>query len=387
MIHVSRGNIPSVSANSIQSVKMAQAFNGIVDIFSLIISGELGLRQQDADATLESWYGITRPFHIVRIPVRLRRISPLPRGYNSTLFRYLASLYAALKRPDLVYSRSVEAISMAARLGVCAVLETHSKDLPVKRLRRLLEGGRLTAIVTISAYLKEIYCGKHGLPSGKVLVAPDGVDLSSFSQCPGKRELRHRFAVDRDAKIATYAGHLYENRGIEEIFRCAELMPDVLFLIVGGFPEHVTERRSEVDQRQLRNVIVKGFVPNRDIPGILQMSDVLLMPYSRQVDTVKWMSPLKMFEYMAARRPIVASSLPSIRDVLRNGINAVLVEPDSAEDLKRGIECALKDDDYCANISRKANADVQKYSWDARAAKILQFCASRPEIVPQQRPY
>jgi len=84
------------------------------------------------------------------------------------------------------------------------------------------------------------------------------------------------------------------------------------------------------------------------------------------------MSPLKMFEYMAAQRPIIASDLPSIREIL-NENNAVLIKPDSPDDLARGIEQLLKKPDFSAKIAKRAYQDVQRYTWQKRTEKILDF--------------
>jgi glycosyltransferase involved in cell wall biosynthesis len=75
---------------------------------------------------------------------------------------------------------------------------------------------------------------------------------------------------------------------------------------------------------------------------------------------------------MAARRPIVASDLPSVREIL-NERNAVLVKPGEPEALAEGIERALKDEELANRIAGKAYEDVQEHSWERRAARILNF--------------
>ncbi len=84
---------------------------------------------------------------------------------------------------------------------------------------------------------------------------------------------------------------------------------------------------------------------------------------------------MKMFEYMVARRPIVASDLPSLREVL-NEENAFLVKPDDAEALAKGIKEILEDSQLAENLANKAFQDVQKYSWAKRVENILAFAKS-----------
>ena len=79
---------------------------------------------------------------------------------------------------------------------------------------------------------------------------------------------------------------------------------------------------------------------------------------------------MKMFEYMTSHEPIVASDLPSFREVL-NEKNAILVESDSPEAMARGLKKVFSDTEFSAKISEQAYQDVQKYAWDNRAKNIL----------------
>ena len=88
------------------------------------------------------------------------------------------------------------------------------------------------------------------------------------------------------------------------------------FLIVGGEPQDVENLRQRVRVIGLKNVILTGFVPNARLPLYQAACDVLLMPYQRQVaassggDIARYLSPMKLFEYMACERPIISSDLP-----------------------------------------------------------------------------
>jgi glycosyltransferase involved in cell wall biosynthesis len=356
-----------------QVVKMAQALSKCTDNFSLVTSGDVGSLLGFNKPDLNRWYGITHPFNMVQLPLRLRSEYPLPRGYQPFAFARASALYLALRRPDLVYSRTLEIVESAIRIGLNAIYETHSADLEGERIRGLLATGRLRAIVTIADYLKDLYGKECGIPEEKILVCSDGVDLEPYGKSPSKREQRANLGLPQDRYIAVYAGHLYDDRGIEEILECARSFAEVFFLVVGGYPEDVQRRESEVRQLGLKNVQLTGFVSNALIPQYLEAADCLLMLYSRNVATAKWMSPLKLFEYMGAERPIIASDLPSIRTVLQHGSNAYLVEPDSAESLKAGIEQMLASPQFGQVLASQARSDVEAWTWDRRADKILNF--------------
>jgi glycosyltransferase involved in cell wall biosynthesis len=92
-----------------------------------------------------------------------------------------------------------------------------------------------------------------------------------------------------------------------------------------------------------------------------------------RIEVAKWMSPLKLFEYMALARPIVASDLPVLREVLRDGDNARLAQPDDAEDWERVIDELLADSEGAAAMGARARNDIEtKYSWRHRARAIAQ---------------
>ena len=152
--------------------------------------------------------------------------------------------------------------------------------------------------------------------------------------------------------------------------KAAEKLPDFLFVFVGGTKEDIEEFK--VKCSNVRNVRIVGHRPYQEIPYWLKSADVLVLPNSGKEEISRhWTSPMKMFEYMAAGRPIVASNLPSIREIL-NEENAILVEPDNPEALAWGVKEALQNSQLSDKISTRAFEEVKKYTWQERAKKICQ---------------
>jgi len=234
-----------------------------------------------------------------------------------------------------------------------------------------MEDGSLQGVVTISKGLALAYI-EEGFPSDKVYVLHDGVDLERFG-CPlSQFDARKETGLPRDCPIVCYTGSLREAYGIDVLLECALHLSKVLFVFVGGAEQEVKRYKIFCKKKGLKNVLFVGWVANSIVPKYLYASDILAMPYTTKVPTDQFMSPLKMFEYLAARRPIVATDLPTIREVLVHEHNAILVKPDSAGALRSGIERILGEPALAERIAQQARRDAEKYSWSNRAKAIIE---------------
>jgi len=199
----------------------------------------------------------------------------------------------------------------------------------------------------------------------RILIAPDGVDFDRF------RNYESRIKKS-DKKIVMYVGSLQRWKGVDVLTETAKkFSDDTLFVFVGGDKKDVT--RYSLLVAGYSNVRFVEFQPHKEIPGWLKSADVLVLPNSAKEKISKfYTSPMKLFEYMASGVPIVASNLPSIREIL-NEENSVLVEPDNPDALTEGIKKVLQNSELAVKISRQAYQDVQNHTWKKRAQKILNF--------------
>jgi glycosyltransferase involved in cell wall biosynthesis len=122
-------------------------------------------------------------------------------------------------------------------------------------------------------------------------------------------------------------------------------------------------------------------VPPADVANHLSRADILVLPNSANAVSSRYTSPLKLFEYLAAGRPIVASDLPALREVLRDGINALLVPADDPAALAASLLRLIQDRPLAARLARTAFDDAALYSWDARAARLESLFRSVVEDV------
>jgi glycosyltransferase involved in cell wall biosynthesis len=113
-------------------------------------------------------------------------------------------------------------------------------------------------------------------------------------------------------------------------------------------------------------------VPNYEVPRVIRAADVVVVPFP-YTDHYATVSPLKLFEYMAAGVPIVATELPSIREALRHASNAWLVKPGDPVALAEGLQFVLENPELQAKLAKQAYADVQANTWERRAGEILKL--------------
>jgi glycosyltransferase involved in cell wall biosynthesis len=397
--------VPSEKAHVYQIFQMLDALGAAGVDAELIYPARANLAGI-ATADPAALYGLRRRPRLRAMPsldlVRLVTIDrpalnrpPLPGlafGLQSATFAALAAADVARRAPPVIYSRDWPVLAAVAALEPWRrrplIWEAH--DLPQRRasrlaLRRLLP--HLLGVVAISAGLGD-ELGALGLSAGRLLVAPDAVDPARFAHPPAKADARRRLRLPADRRIVAYTGHLYPWKGAHTLARATRhLPPDVLVCVVGGTPADVAAFGAFLRTEGLRGVRQVGYVPPADVPLWLAAADALALPNSgREAISARYTSPLKLFEYMAAVRPVVASDLPSLREVLTDGVDARLVPADDPQALATGLLQVLDDPVLGARLAAAAAAAVAGRTWDARAAAVRDFVAGlRPAVVDGRR--
>ena len=170
-----------------------------------------------------------------------------------------------------------------------------------------------------------------------------------------------------------YAGHLYPWKGVDLVITVVASLPGVHGLIVGGHeaePDLARLKALAVERGSANRIVFTGMLSPRDARRRLADADVLVLPNPASAISNRFTSPLKLFDYMASGRPIVASNLPAIREILRDTENAVLVEPGNPDALAAGIRRLRDDPAFGSRLADRALEDVKLYTWDARARRL-----------------
>jgi glycosyltransferase involved in cell wall biosynthesis len=210
---------------------------------------------------------------------------------------------------------------------------------------------------------------------GEVVITPNGVELERFANLPAASEARRQLGLD-ERLTATFSGHFYAGRGTGLLFGLAQALPEIQFLWVGGRQQDVADWRERLQSAGVHNVIVTGFIENRQLPLYLAAADVLLMPFERKItgssggNSADICSPMKLFEYLAAGRAIMSSDLPVIHEIL-NERNGVFCPPEDLPAWQEGLSQLMQDTAKRQRIAAQARQDALQYSWKLRAGKAL----------------
>src|SRR6185503_12580138 len=170
-----------------------------------------------------------------------------------------------------------------------------------------------------------------------------------------------------------YAGQLYPWKGADVLVEAMRDVPVARLVILGGIEgeRDLLRVRAAVEAAGvLGRAELRGTVPQPQVAAELARAAVVVVPFLRSAMTERHTSPLKAFEAMAAGRPLVASALPSSREFLRDGENALLVPPGQVDALAQALRRILTDRGLAHRLACTASAEASAYSWDARARHL-----------------
>jgi glycosyltransferase involved in cell wall biosynthesis len=359
IVYATRATIPYASAASLNSVQMCES---LVDLGHRVILA-LGRKFWRRGAKASDWseyYGFEPRFEVARI-------WELPRtgwGFDRWI------LHLAMHHNALLYLRFPRLLAHREASRVPTVLEVHSSLSVCERrlVAAALAQGSLLGVVVITAALREHLLRSvelHGF-ADRLLVAPDAVNCQRFAQVPA--------ALDLDQ--IGYVGSLFPGKGMEQIDRMAGLRPELSFHVFGGSGAHLSHWQKRVGRQT--NLRLWGHVSPARIPDCFRRFGIALLPNQPSVrlpngdDIGRFTSPMKLFEYMAAGRAIVASDLPGLREVLRHDVNSLLVPHDDPAAWAAAIDQLRRQPEQAQRLGARAKDEAEhKYSYRHRFRAIL----------------
>jgi glycosyltransferase involved in cell wall biosynthesis len=367
IVYISSAFIPSQRANSIHTMKICQAFADNGHDVTLIYPSNK--RIEKITDNIYYYYNVKNNFKLIKIRV-------IGKGrIKEQMFGIKCIFKIIIEKPDIIYSRSLSGTFYASLLKYKFIFEAHQPYLRNKRniyrffQKKILNSQNLVRLVVISEALKNKFL-EDVKNDVEFITAHDGADEINLNP------LTKKILGRTDILQLGYFGSLYSGRGIEIIYEMTKLMPDIDFHIYGGSENIVNFWKTK--STSISNLHFHGFIAPNQVHIYLNSCDILLAPYQKEVyitskmdySTSEFMSPLKIFEYMAVKKPIIASDLTVLREIL-NESNSMLV---TADDINAWIEAIniLRDKNIRNKIANKAHNDfINNYTWKIRTNKVL----------------
>lgn len=382
---VANTRLPSKRAQALQVVQTSAAFARAGARTTVVHARRRQVEALPAGVGLWEWYGVAagpRPelcatSCIDWIDLVPRRLQYWPARLQERSFaRNAAREVSRRDAAALVYSREVEAALPLVRRGRAGVfLEIHR--VPEGRLRRAelrACAAACAGVVAISGGVRDDLVAL-GVDRGRIVVEHDGFEPARFAHLPSRAAARAALGLPADAPLVVYTGGLLEWKGVEVLVDAARGLPEVRFAIAGGMDADVERLRARAGG--LANVRIDGFVAPDRVPLYLAAGDVGVVPNrSTPAISARHTSPLKVFESLACGLPLVASDLPSLRDVLDDE-SALFVAPDEPAALARGLRELLADAPRRERMAAAGRERARLHDWDGRARRLLDWMLGR----------
>lgn len=318
---------------------------------------------------------------------RRRWYFPVP---SNRLFYWQALKWLRENRVDAVYLRNLKLAEAIFRAGldVAVFFETHElfaqsfrennpamdwrgrQKLAQLSTREAFVYRRSTALIAITQALADDIRSAYQLKS-PIIVAADAVDLELAGEA-----LTAKAAHADMPPSMLYLGSLHRWKGVETLLDATALLPQGELRIAGGSAARIAELASHpAAVAERARIHFLGPIPPRDRFALIAEADICVLPLTNTSIGSRYTSPLKLFEYMAMGKPIVASDHPSIREVLVHGEQALLVAPEDPAALAAALRCLIDDPDERARLGNNARQLSLRHGWPARAETVTQWMA------------
>ncbi len=359
--YIANIRLPTEKAHGVQIMKMCEAFTKAGHSVELVITNRYTTVSEDPF----EYYSIKKIFKIKKLwcfdSVSFGNI-----GYRlESLSFFISAIMYSLFKGEVFYTRDEIIAFGLSVLGKKVYWEAHMGHPNV--FSRFLLSWHVPVIV-ISNGLKDFYI-KMGAREDQILVSPDAVDLEEFNTNISSSEAKGKLGLDKTRRVAMYIGLLDEWKGYRTLLESSQfLTPGIQSVIVGGTPQQVDKLRLEFP-----SVNFLGFRPYTELAQNQRAADVLVIPNSgKELISKYFTSPLKLFAHMNSGVPIVASDLPSIREIVDES-SVYFCEPDNPKNLAAVITKVLQSPEDSSKKSLNAKEEALKYTWDNRAKNILKF--------------
>jgi glycosyltransferase involved in cell wall biosynthesis len=293
---------------------------------------------------------------------------------SPTLFSALSAwLIASIKRVPFVLE--VRDLWPEAIVDLGLMRPSSLTVTVLQRLAAFLYARAARVVVVTEAFADRLAAQR--VPRAKLAVIPNGADTRFFApaRIPNPAEARRAIGLNGELRfVVAYVGSHGLSHGLDVVLDAAALQPDVTFLLVGEGADRdrlMTER----DRRHLANVIMRPGVPKDVVPSLYAAADACLVPL-RDVPIFETFVPSKLFEVLAAGRPVIGAVRGEARQILTRSGGALLVEPQRGDQLAGAVDCLRYDPALASQLAQRGRAFAQQhYDRDQLAGRYLDLLA------------
>lgn len=366
LYYVTNARMPTEKAHGIQTAKMCEAF--IEEGVNITL---VAPRRKGSGKDVQAFYQLRVPVPIIFLPTIDWYTLGIV-GYRISSYFFAVSTVLFLLHKKLagenfsIYTIDLDdfSSSLLPFVGGQLYTEMHvGKEVSFSQ-RFLFK--HLSGVIPINTHIqKEL---QHRFPASRAwyLVEPNAVDAQQFVSCE-KDVARKRLGIGGEERIALYAGRFFEWKGLETLYEAASLSPEVAWYLVGGTAEEFVAVTGLASLPP--NMVFKGSQPYKDMPYWIAAADALIVLGTvRDTQSYRYTSPMKLFEYLLSKKPIIASKTPAIQDIVSEG-EVLLYKPDDGASLVECVRQALTTTD--TQLVERAYAKGLHYSWKRRARAIL----------------
>ena len=384
LLYATTACLPTTLAHGLQIVENCSAFAAAGTGVTLLRARRRPAPGIATGVDPRDYYGVARDFAIESLPCLEPTWSS--RLLQSTAFRLMAAsfgvgLLARVRRlgPDgVLYSRDPVPLLFASFALPPRRLAYEAHQLPRSRQGRWLHRACVRRAGLVVAVTERIAAAASAAGARATLVARDGFRAARYAGLPTRGAARHSLGLPPDGFIVGYVGQLRTlgmAKGVEQLVDALGRFRDApcSLAIVGGSAAEVEALRRRWQELGLASdrLIAPGQVPPEQVPLWLAALDVGTIPFPNSPHYAECASPMKLFEYLAAGLPIVASDLPALAEVLVDGETALLTPPGDVAALAAALRRLREDAALRATLASGALRAAGAYTWTARAQRVI----------------
>ena len=369
--YVVNARLPHVRAYGIQIAKMCEAFIEEGTTLTLVIP-----RTRASRKFMREENALRTDVHTVVVPGldwydRGRAgflLASLVFMVSSTWYLVREKIRGNLK---VIYTIDMDTFSYAylPLFGVPCYAEMHGAKRATIVNRFFFR--RAAGVIATNQEIRDVLQTTFDLPPGRSIVEENGVDESEFTRVLSKAEAPEKLSIPEGKPVALYAGRFYPWKGLDILVAAARRAPDIAWYAVGGSLEQFREFTGSAELPPNLHIVADR--PVNEMPCWLACADALLVLGTRKNEqSFRFTSPMKVYEYACARRPIVASATAALQGIL-SGSEALFYTPDDADDLVGKVRHATDGGQEIDRMTARARARASAHTWSVRASRILSF--------------